>query len=86
MRELVAAIDASGALAGSRDRPDLAERLDGSARWCEQRSVTVAVVGEFKRGKSTLVNALLQTAACPVDADIVTGVPDPRPVRRRPCA
>ena len=41
----------------------------------EQRSVTVAVVGEFKRGKSTLVNALLQTAACPVDADIVTGVP-----------
>jgi len=41
----------------------------------EQRSFTVAVVGEFKRGKSTLVNALLQTAACPVDADIVTGVP-----------
>ena len=35
----------------------------------------VAVVGEFKRGKSTLVNALLQTDICPVDADIVTAVP-----------
>jgi Dynamin family len=37
--------------------------------------VTVAVVGEFKQGKSTLVNALLQTAVCAVDADIVTVVP-----------
>ncbi len=37
--------------------------------------MTVAVVGEFKRGKSTLVNALIQTSACPVDADIVTAVP-----------
>ncbi|HST86150.1 MAG TPA: dynamin family protein [Kineosporiaceae bacterium] len=35
----------------------------------------VAVVGEFKRGKSTLINALLQTDICPVDADIVTAVP-----------
>jgi len=71
----VAAIDASNALAGRRDRGDLAERLEGVRTLVEQRSVTVAVVGEFKRGKSTLVNALLQTAACPVDADIVTGVP-----------
>ncbi len=37
--------------------------------------MTAVVVGEFKRGKSTLVNALLQTAVCPVDADIVTAVP-----------
>ena len=35
----------------------------------------MAIVGEFKRGKSTLVNALLQTAVCPVDADEVTVVP-----------
>jgi GTPase SAR1 family protein len=75
VRELIAALDASGALAGDRDRPDLAERLAGVRTMVEQRAVTVAVVGEFKRGKSTLVNALLQTAACPVDADIVTGVP-----------
>jgi hypothetical protein len=37
--------------------------------------LSVAVVGEFKRGKSTLVNALLQTDVCPTDADIVTAVP-----------
>ena len=35
----------------------------------------MVVVGEFKRGKSTLVNALLQHAVCPVDADVVTAVP-----------
>jgi signal recognition particle receptor subunit beta len=75
VQDLVAAIDASGALAGRRDRPDLAERLAGVRTLVAQRTVTVAVVGEFKRGKSTLVNALLQTAACPVDADIVTGLP-----------
>ena len=37
--------------------------------------MTVVVVGEFKRGKSTLINALLQSAVCPVDADVVTAVP-----------
>ena len=75
LRALVAAIDVGDTLAVSRDRPDLTERLAGVRAMVEQRAVTVAVVGEFKRGKSTLVNALLQTAACPVDADIVTGVP-----------
>ncbi len=75
VRDLIAAIDASGALAGHRDRGDLSERLAGVRTMVQQRAVTVAVVGEFKRGKSTLVNALLQTAACPVDADIVTGTP-----------
>ena len=39
------------------------------------QAVPVVVVGEFKRGKSTLVNALLQSAVCPVDADLVTAVP-----------
>ena len=75
MRHLVAAIEASSSLAGARQRPDLSERLAGVRTMVQQRAVTVAVVGEFKRGKSTLVNALLQTAACPVDADIVTGTP-----------
>ena len=37
--------------------------------------MTVAIAGEFKRGKSTLINALIQTSVCPVDADIVTAVP-----------
>jgi Dynamin family len=33
------------------------------------------VVGEFKQGKSTLLNALLRTDICPVDVDVVTAVP-----------
>ena len=72
---LISAINDSEALAADRRRPDLIERLAHAKQRIESRSVTVAVVGEFKRGKSTLVNALIQTSACPVDADIVTAVP-----------
>lgn len=59
----------------ARNRPDLAEQLDTAQVRLERRSIAVAVVGEFKRGKSTLINALLQTAVCPTDADVVTVVP-----------
>lgn len=62
-------------LAEQRDRDDLVARLDDARRQLGRRTMTVALVGEFKKGKSTLVNALLQTAVCPVDADIVTVVP-----------
>ncbi len=41
----------------------------------QHRPVPVVVLGKFKQGKSTLVNALLQSAVCPVDADVVTAVP-----------
>ena len=33
------------------------------------------IVGEFKQGKSSLVNALLNATVCPVDDDIATAVP-----------
>ena len=72
---LVAAIDEGRVLTRERQRPDLTARLDSAQKKLDSRTVTVVVVGEFKRGKSTLVNALLQTAVCPVDADIVTAVP-----------
>ena len=38
-------------------------------------SLHVLVVGEFKQGKSSLVNALVGRAVCPVDDDIATAVP-----------
>jgi len=63
------------ALATGAQRPDLVERLDQAAERLRADDATVAVVGEFKQGKSTLVNALLRTDICPVDADIVTAVP-----------
>ena len=62
-------------LAADQDRPDLARRLDEAETRLAAQSVPVVVAGEFKRGKSTLVNALLQRSVCPVDADIVTTVP-----------
>ena len=33
------------------------------------------VIGEFKQGKTSLVNALLNAPVCPVDDDIATAVP-----------
>ena len=33
------------------------------------------VVGEFKQGKSSLVNAMLNAPVCPVDDDVATSVP-----------
>jgi len=37
--------------------------------------VRVLVVGEFKQGKSSLVNALVDQAVCPVDDDVATSAP-----------
>jgi ribosome biogenesis GTPase A len=56
-------------------RPDLVIRLDQIRDRLTGEDVPVAVVGEFKQGKSTLINALLRTEVCPVDADVVTAVP-----------
>jgi dynamin family protein len=72
---VVAELADARALAVTAQRPDLVERLDGAERRLRTGDATVAVVGEFKQGKSTLVNALLRTDICPVDADIVTAVP-----------
>lgn len=73
--QTLADIDRVQTLARDADRPDLAERLDRSRARLVADDVPVAVVGEFKQGKSTLVNALLRTEVCPVDTDIVTAVP-----------
>ncbi|MDQ4119454.1 MAG: dynamin family protein [Actinomycetota bacterium] len=57
------------------DRPDLADRLSTARHLLETPTVTVHVVGEFKQGKSSLINALLTAPVCPVDDDIATAVP-----------
>lgn len=73
--ETLAGVEEGHRLAAAHSRFDLAEQLDEVRTQLTGRTVQVVVVGEFKRGKSTLVNALLQTAVCPVDADVVTAVP-----------
>jgi hypothetical protein len=61
--------------AGAYGRPDLAERAGAMVRRVDAPFLPVLVVGEFKSGKSSLVNALLGADVCPVDDDIATSVP-----------
>lgn len=73
--DIIGLVEAGSDLAIERSRPDLTEHLDKARTTLAAATSTVVVLGEFKRGKSTLINALLGTAVCPVDADIVTAVP-----------
>jgi hypothetical protein len=54
------------------DRPDLVQRVSAAAARLQRPATIVAVVGEFKQGKSSLVNGLLGQAVCPVDDDLAT--------------
>ncbi|MEM9513741.1 MAG: dynamin family protein [Actinomycetota bacterium] len=56
-------------------RADLADHLQDVATKLASPGVSVLVIGEFKQGKSTLVNALLNVDHCPVDDDIATAIP-----------
>jgi hypothetical protein len=57
------------------ERPDLGGRLLQTRKRLADPDVRVLVVGEFKQGKSQLVNALVNAPVCPVDDDIATAVP-----------
>ena len=54
------------------ERPDLAQRATAAAARLKRPNTVVCVVGEFKQGKSSLVNGLLGRAICPVDDDLAT--------------
>lgn len=71
----IAAVDHGAAVAESMERGDLASRLKGTRARLDEPEVTVVVAGEFKQGKSTLVNSLLNTDLCPVHDDVSTVVP-----------
>jgi hypothetical protein len=72
---VLADLVAARSLASVAGRTDLIERLDRANERLRVADTAVAVVGEFKQGKSTLVNALLRTDVCPADADLVTALP-----------
>ncbi len=65
-------IDEARALAAAQGRDDLSAGLDGVAERMARTDTVVCVVGEFKKGKSALINALLGSAVCPVDDDLAT--------------
>jgi hypothetical protein len=54
------------------DRGELAARVTAAGARLKRPSTVVCVVGEFKQGKSSLVNGLLGTDVCPVDDDLAT--------------
>lgn len=71
----VQAVDLALAAIARYERPDLEARLrQAKARLVDDR-VRVLVVGEFKQGKSMLVNGLAGAPVCPVSDDVATAVP-----------
>ncbi|SJN27296.1 ISONIAZID INDUCTIBLE GENE PROTEIN INIA [Microbacterium esteraromaticum] len=74
-KQIVEVIHDVGDLAASAGRADLAKRLTQTRERLADPSVRVIVVGEFKQGKSKLINALVNAPACPVDDDVATSVP-----------
>ena len=56
-------------------RDELASRLAEAAATLADTSARVTVVGQFKQGKSALVNALVAAPVCPVDDVLATAVP-----------
>jgi hypothetical protein len=77
-REVAAALDVVGLglrACTAYDRSDLAERLGNVQRRLGTPGIHIVVIGEFKKGKSSLVNALVGAPACPVDDDVATALP-----------
>jgi hypothetical protein len=73
--ELVKLVESGIELVSTGERPDLRQRLEQTLRRLADPDVRVIVVGEFKQGKSQLINALVNAPVCPVDDDIATSVP-----------
>jgi hypothetical protein len=69
------ALDTAVRVTGALGRPDLARELQLVRDRLLDPAFTVLVIGEFKQGKSSMINALLGTPVCPVDDDIATATP-----------
>lgn len=67
--ELCAAV---AALAEELGRGDLAAAMHREAERSAAATSLVCVVGEFKQGKSSLINAVVGSDVCPVDDDLAT--------------
>jgi hypothetical protein len=73
--EVVELLDQAAIEARRHQRDDLADRLDLERARIHEPACHVLVVGEFKKGKSSLVNALLNARVCAADADRATARP-----------
>ncbi|MDN4612565.1 dynamin family protein [Arthrobacter burdickii] len=75
MDDLITLVNSGLGLVATGDRADLRQRLDQTLARLANPDIRVIVVGEFKQGKSKLINALVNAPVCPVDDDIATSVP-----------
>ncbi|HEX5541539.1 MAG TPA: dynamin family protein [Micromonospora sp.] len=75
LSKAIGAVDLGLKACDAYGRPDLVRRLTTMRRRLADPAVHIVVVGEFKKGKSSLVNALIGATACPVDDDVATAVP-----------
>ncbi|MGW6172443.1 dynamin family protein [Arthrobacter sp. NPDC055138] len=75
MAELVKLVDQGLELAKKGERADLQRRLEQTRKRLKDPTTRVIVVGEFKQGKSQLINALVHAPVCPIDDDVATSVP-----------
>jgi hypothetical protein len=73
--DAVALVDLALKATTAYGRPDLGNRLRLTRARLADPSVRVLIVGEFKQGKSQLLNALVNAPVCPVDDDIATSLP-----------
>lgn len=73
--ELINLVQAVGRMSENAGRNDLAQRLMQTYKRLRDPEVRVIVVGEFKQGKSKLINALVNAPVCPIDDDVATSVP-----------
>ena len=72
LRAMADQVAAAARAAAKHGRDDLARRLVEVGGRLTRAETTVCIVGEFKQGKSALVNALLGSDICPVDDDLAT--------------
>lgn len=73
--ELIPLVQRVGKLAAGAGRTDLVQRLQQTDGRLRDPNIRVIVVGEFKQGKSKLINAIVNAPVCPIDDDIATSVP-----------
>ena len=72
MTSVATAVDHVIELATELGRDDFRQRLVVAAGRVRRPATIICVVGEFKQGKSSLINAILGVDICPVDDDIAT--------------
>ena len=75
LAEAITLLDLATHACAAVGRPDLAARVETARAALGDAGRCLVVVGDFKQGKSSLVNALVGAEVCPVDDNLATAVP-----------